>query len=113
MRHRNLTECVLSVASVGVLTEIDTVVQISRCSFDIHVADIVGTIMVAGSLVMLRPHGTIDIQYLINTIKQKQISFLHSVPTMLNALLNFLLHKQGQETLGTLRSICSIGECFI
>ncbi|CAF4439736.1 unnamed protein product, partial [Adineta steineri] len=36
----------------------------TRCSFDIHVQEILGTLLVGGTLIMLHPGGTIDFDYL-------------------------------------------------
>ena len=33
----------------------DTIVQMASCSFDVHVQDILGTLMVGGTLIMLHP----------------------------------------------------------
>ncbi|CAF3842764.1 unnamed protein product, partial [Adineta steineri] len=44
--------------------EYDTVAQMTRCSFDIHVQEILGTLLVGGTLIMLHPGGTIDFDYL-------------------------------------------------
>ncbi|CAF4473575.1 unnamed protein product, partial [Adineta steineri] len=36
----------------------------TRCSFDIHVQEILGTLMNGATLVMLHPRGTLDFEYL-------------------------------------------------
>ena len=110
MRHRNFMNCLYSFIRIGIFSEADTVLQMSRCSFDLHFGDIIGTIAVGASIVMLHPDGTIDSEYIVNTMKKKEISYLLSVPTILNALLEFSLQREDQVTMRTLRSLCSIGE---
>ena len=57
----------------------DTVVQMSRCSFDIHIQDIMGTLLAGATVVMLHPRGNMDFEYLVKTMKSKQISCI-SIP---------------------------------
>ncbi|CAF4447973.1 unnamed protein product, partial [Rotaria sp. Silwood2] len=66
IRHQNFIEAIRSISEVGILSEEDTVVQMTPCSFDGHLEDIVGTLIVGGTLVMLRPHGHMDFEYLSN-----------------------------------------------
>ena len=48
-----------SLVRIDTFNKHDTVVQMTRCSFDIHVQEILGTLMGGASLVMLHPRGTI------------------------------------------------------
>ena len=50
----------------------------ARCTFDIHVQEILGTLMIGATLVMLRPRGNIDFDYLYAVLEQKQISYMHT-----------------------------------
>ena len=68
---------------INTFSEYDTAIQISRCSFDIHVQEILGTLMNGGSLVMLHPSGTIDFEYLSKVLDKKQITSMNSVPSLL------------------------------
>ena len=53
-----------SLIYIGTFNEKDTVIQMARCSFDTHVQDILGTLMIGATLIMLHPEGTIDFDYL-------------------------------------------------
>ncbi len=90
--------------------EKDTVVQMARCSFDIHVEDIVGTLMAGATLVMLHPRGNIDFDYLSQVLQQKQISYMHSVPSLLHTFFIFLRETNNLSTIKSLRTICSSGK---
>ena len=47
-----------SLIHIDTFTKNDTIVQMARCSFDVHVQDILGTLMIGATLIMLRPEGT-------------------------------------------------------
>ena len=84
----------------------------SRCSFDIHVQDIIGSLVVGATLIMLHPNGILDFEYLAQICKEKQITYMHSVPTLLNKFWKFL-HSCGKTFhVNSLRSLCSIGRFF-
>ncbi|CAF1052208.1 unnamed protein product [Adineta steineri] len=64
VRHKNFIDCVHSLIYINSFNKDDTIVQMTRCSFDIHVQEILGTLLVGGTLIMLHPGGTIDFDYL-------------------------------------------------
>jgi non-ribosomal peptide synthetase component F len=86
------------------------IVQMARCSFDIHVEDIMGTLMAGATLVMLHPKGNIDFHYLSSVLKQKQISFMHTVPSLLHSFFIFLKVTNDFDAIKCLRTLCSGGE---
>jgi non-ribosomal peptide synthetase component F len=88
----------------------DTIVQMARCSFDIHVEDIMGTLMIGATLVMLHPRGNIDFDYLSQVLKHKQISYIHSVPSLLHSFFIFLKEINNFDAIKCLRTVCSSGE---
>ncbi|CAF1557399.1 unnamed protein product, partial [Adineta steineri] len=65
VRHKNFIDCIHSLAYINSFNKDDTVVQMTRCSFDIHVQEIFGTLLIGGTLIMLHPGGTIDFNLLI------------------------------------------------
>jgi non-ribosomal peptide synthetase component F len=87
----------------------DTVVQIARCSFDVHVQDIVGTLTIGATLVMLHPGGIIDFDYLVHIIKEKDITCITTVPTILYNFFTFLKQINYHNSMKYLRSVCSGG----
>ena len=84
--------------------------QISRCSFDIHVADIVGGLIVGTSLVMIKPNSLVNLDYLLDLLVSKQITFIHGVPSLLTVMLKQLRRVASQRIGHHLRTLCSIGE---
>ncbi len=102
--------CIQSLVRVGVFGEKDTVVQMSQCSFDIHVGDIIGTVVAGALLTMLHPDGNSDCEYLMETLRRKQITHMTTVPSLLRALFYCLEINKDAHCLDYLRSVCSGGE---
>ncbi len=82
----------------------------SRCSFDIHVQEILGTLMSGATLVMLHPRGTIDFEYLAKVLREKQITYMHTVPSILYNFFTFVQECENREVLKYLRSLVSSGK---
>ncbi|CAF1459749.1 unnamed protein product [Adineta steineri] len=66
VRHKNFIQCMHSLTYINSFNRDDTVVQMTRCSFDIHVQEILGTLLVGSTLIMLHSGGTIDFKPLSN-----------------------------------------------
>jgi non-ribosomal peptide synthetase component F len=99
-----------SLIDTDTFNEKDTIVQMARCSFDIHVEDIIGTLMAGAALIMLHPRGNIDFDYLSQVLKQKQISYMHTVPSLLHSFFLFLKETNNVDTIKSLRTLCSSGK---
>ncbi|CAF1073106.1 unnamed protein product [Adineta steineri] len=110
LRHRNFTEFMHSFVNVDVVTKSDTIIQMARCSFDNHLLSLVGTLVIGSTLVMLRPEGNMDLEYLTSVLDQKQITVMHAVPSLLNSLFEFLKIRKRTSAVKYLRSLCSGGE---
>ena len=95
---------------INIFNKNDTVVQMARCSFDIHVQEILGILMTGATLVMLHPEGTIHFDYLSQVLNNKQISYMHTVPSLIHSFFTFLKECNNRNALKYLRSLCSIGE---
>jgi non-ribosomal peptide synthetase component F len=109
VRHRNFTQCMYSLIYIGTFNEKDTVIQMAQCSFDIHVQEILGTLMIGAILIMLHPKGNIDFNYLYTILQQKQISYMHTVPSLLHSFFIFLKETNKNDTLKCLQTLCSSG----
>ncbi|CAF3936811.1 unnamed protein product [Adineta steineri] len=113
VRHKNFIDCMHSLVYINSFNKHDTVVQMTRCSFDIHVQEILGTLLVGGTLIMLHPGGTIDFDYLSEVLQNKQITYLHTVPSFLQSFFIFIEQNKNINAVKHLRSLCSIGEAFV
>ncbi|CAF3947469.1 unnamed protein product, partial [Adineta steineri] len=110
VRHRNFSEFMCSLIYDDVVNEKDTILQIARCSFDVHVQDILGTFMIGSSLIMLQPKGIMDFDYLANVMNEKNITSITTVPTIIYNFFTFLQQLNHLHVLECLRSVCSGGE---
>ncbi|CAF1524215.1 unnamed protein product, partial [Adineta steineri] len=110
LRHRNFTEFMHSFVNIDVVTKSDIVIQMARCSFDNHLLSLVGTLFIGSTLVMLRPEGNMDLEYLARVLDQKQITVMHAVPSLLNSFFEFLSISKRTSAVKCLRSLCSGGE---
>jgi non-ribosomal peptide synthetase component F len=98
-----------SLVYLNIFNENDTVIQMSQCSFDIHVQEILGAVISGATLVMLHPRGTIDFEYLSEVIDKKQVTYMHTVPSLLHSFFTFVEHRNNKDTMKYLRSLCSSG----
>ncbi len=94
---------------IGTCGKNDTIVQMAECSFDDHVGDILGTMVIGATLIMLRPRGLLDLQYLTQVLEKKQITCMTSVPSLFHSLFHFLEDWNRQNTLKYMRSVSSGG----
>ena len=81
----------------------------ARCSFDIHVQEILGTLVIGATIVMLHPGGLLDFDYLASVLYNKKVTYMHTVPSFLQSFIAFVGEHRKQRVLGYLRSLCSSG----
>ena len=110
MRHSNFAECMNSLIYINTFTKNDILIQMARCSFDIHVQEILGSLMIGATLIILHPGGTVDFDYLSEVLDKKEITYMHTVPSLLYSFFSFLQNSNNLYTLRHLRSLCSIGK---
>src|SRR5262249_53510354 len=82
----------------------DVVLQKTPFSFDVSVWEFFWPLLTGARLVMARPDGHNDAVYLGEVIRQKSVTTLHFVPSMLHI---FMEHKGGAECFGVARVMCS------
>jgi hypothetical protein len=69
-----------------------------------------GTLMARATLVMLHPNGNLDFDYLSLILKQKQISYMHTVPNLLHNFFIFLKETNDFDAVKCLQTLCSSGK---
>ncbi|CAF1391505.1 unnamed protein product [Adineta steineri] len=113
IRHRNLTACIDSLVYINLFSNKDTMIQMASCSYDVHVQEIIGALTVGAGIIMLHPEGNMDIEYVINVLNKKEISYLQSVPAYINNMLEYV-EKNNSSSLSTLRTLdIGGGELFV
>ncbi|MBW4510719.1 MAG: amino acid adenylation domain-containing protein [Scytonematopsis contorta HA4267-MV1] len=90
------------------LTTSDAVLQKTTFSFDVSVWEFFWTLITGARLVIAKPEGHKDGEYLVNLIAQENITTLHFVPSMLQAFLE----TQGVEKLKSLKRVICSGEAL-
>ncbi len=95
---------------MDIFNENHTILQMGRCSFDIHVQEILGTLMIGGTVVMLRPRGNMDFDYLSATLIEKQISFIYTVPSLFQSIFTYLEETKNTDVVKYSRSVCTGGK---
>ncbi|CAF4425170.1 unnamed protein product, partial [Didymodactylos carnosus] len=108
--HNNFISYVHSAKHVSLINDMHVFLQISSCSFDIHVEDLLASLMLGASLVMLK---TLDIDYLSSTVERHQVTRMHTVPTITSLLCDYLEETNSFQRLKTIQCFCSIGEAIV
>ncbi|CAF1367762.1 unnamed protein product [Adineta steineri] len=110
VRHRNFVQCIYSLMYIDSFTNNDTVIQMARCSFDNHIQEIIGSLIIGAAIIMLRPRGTVELNYVAEIMRNKQVTYMHSVPSLLRNLFTFLKQNNYLHFIKYLRSLCTVGE---
>ena len=86
------------------LTAGDTVLQKTPFSFDVSVWEFFWPLFTGARLIMARPGGHKDPEYLCQIIAAERVTTLHFVPSMLDV---FLAHGDVSQAAGLVRVMCS------
>ncbi|WP_405047902.1 amino acid adenylation domain-containing protein [Rheinheimera soli] len=89
-------------------TATDRILQKTPYSFDVSVWEFIWPLHVGAALVLARPGGHKDPGYLVEFIRERQISKLHFVPSMLSSLMA----QQSLAGCGSLRQVFCSGEAL-
>ncbi|WP_275436701.1 non-ribosomal peptide synthetase [Vibrio sp. Of14-4] len=107
--HKALVNRILWMQQEFALDETDKVLQKTPFSFDVSVWEFFWPLMVGAELVIARPEGHKDVDYLLNVIEQSQITTLHFVPPM---LAMFMFDGRYQTQSSSLRRVFASGEAL-
>jgi len=102
--HRGICNRLLWMQDEYKLNSSDRVLQKTPFSFDVSVWEFFWPLFSGASLVVARPGGHRDPEYLAETIRQRDITTLHFVPSMLQV---FLQTQKSAECNSLRRVICS------
>jgi amino acid adenylation domain-containing protein len=105
--HRGIVNRLLWMQEQYQLTSGDRVLQKTPYSFDVSVWEFFWPLLAGASLVMARPEGHRDRDYLVQLIEREQITVLHFVPSMLEA---FLEAAEVERGCGSVRQVICSGE---
>ncbi len=102
--HQGLCNRLLWMQDAYRLTSSDRVLQKTPFSFDVSVWEFFWPLLTGASLVVAKPGGHQDAEYLVELISQQQITTLHFVPSMLQV---FLEEQEHRKCKSIKRVICS------
>ncbi len=102
--HRGICNRLLWMQDEYKLTDTDRILQKTPFSFDVSVWEFFWPLLFGARLVVAKPGGHKDSDYLVNLIVEQEITTLHFVPSMLQA---FLLNENVESCQSLKRVICS------
>ena len=100
----------MSFKHLAILSNIDVVIQMAQCSFDVHVKECLGTLMLGGSLVLLHAEDHVDLDYLSRTLHEHTVTFFSIVPSLMIVLCDYLISSDQCYRLGSVRSLGFLGK---
>ncbi|CAF1259371.1 unnamed protein product [Adineta steineri] len=96
---------------IDALRTTDRAIQLSSCTWDIHIHEVVGTPLVGGTVILLRSEqGNRNMDYLSQIIEIHQATYVCIVPTLQVLLFDIVEAQKAYFRLNTLRLIWSVGE---
>ncbi|HEX5084319.1 MAG TPA: amino acid adenylation domain-containing protein [Blastocatellia bacterium] len=106
--HGAIRNRLLWMQEIYQLNESDRVLQKTPYSFDVSVWEFFWPLMFGAQLVMARPGGHLDSRYLAEVIREKEVTVLHFVPSMLSVFIE----EEGVAECRSVRQIISSGEAL-
>ena len=99
--HKNLLSYLRSSnLMLNLFRSTDVKIQLVSCTFDAHVEEIFSSLVSGGQLVLVKPNGNLDLDYLTHLINSNQITSISVVPSLINQLSYYLnLHNCRLNTL--------------
>lgn len=85
--HRAIVNRLFWAQNASPLTPDDRILQTASFSFDISIWELVGPLLTGARVVLLRPNGLLDSNYLIRQLIEEQITVFHAVPSLLQVLV--------------------------
>jgi acyl-coenzyme A synthetase/AMP-(fatty) acid ligase len=110
--HKSLLASVIAFAQwdLGIYTIHGQVLQVASCSWILHVTEILLSLVVGSTLVLLKPGGNLDMDYFSRTLFHQQVTTLIIGSALIRALTNYLKMSRRLETFKFLRNICMTGD---
>ena len=106
--HQGIVNRLLWMQEVYQLNETDHILQKTPYSFDVSVWEFFWPLMTGSRMVIAKPEGHKNPDYLMEIIQQKAITTLHFVPSM----LGLFLEADGVEDCTSIRRVICSGEAL-
>src|SRR5262245_592810 len=98
-----------SLVHIGIFNKNDIMFQMASCTFDAHVLEVIGALIFSAVVVMLHPDGNMNLMYLAQTLQNKQITYMLSVPTLITQLCD-IIENSDVSSFATIRTLCYVGK---
>ena len=102
--HMGIVNRLLWLQQTYPLTSEDRLMQKTPYSFDVSVPEFFGPLLVGATIVVARPEGHRDADYVADLIQSERVTVLHFVPSMLRL---FLERPRGEQCATVRRVYCS------
>lgn len=102
--HKGIVNRLLWMQDTYKLDNNDRILQKTPYSFDVSVWEFFWPLISGAKLIIAKPNGHQDVEYLINVIKEEKISVIHFVPSMLQL---FLSNPRVEQCKNLRKVICS------
>jgi non-ribosomal peptide synthetase component F len=108
--HDNFAYYIASMCHEKYILANDIILQISQDTFDAHLQEILGAVLVGGTCILLRSSSGahLNTAYLTQTMYQHQVTFTNLVPSLAIALIDYLSRLE-QRFSPSLRLVISTG----
>jgi non-ribosomal peptide synthetase component F len=94
----------------NIIQETDVVLHHTPVTFNVHLLEIIGTLITGGQVILLHPNGNLNMNFFSQTISCQQVTYLNIVPSLLTILIDYLRVTNNRECLKKLRSISLEGK---
>ncbi|CAF3957793.1 unnamed protein product, partial [Rotaria magnacalcarata] len=87
MSHVNFINAIAGIEHENIINKNEIILQRTPVTFDMHLQDIVGSLMIGACLVVIPPGRDRDLEYISNALEKYQVTCLSTVPTVFSALV--------------------------
>lgn len=108
VEHVNICNRLNWIKDIVKIDEVDVYLQKTPYTFDVSVPEFFWPLQTGGKIVMARPEGHKNPNYLVETIQKYNITTLHFVPSMMSVFLE----EKGLEDCNSLRRVFTSGEAI-
>ena len=106
--HRGICNRLLWMQGEYKLNAEDTILQKTPASFDVSVWEFFWPLITGAKMVLAKPRGHLDSNYLCDLIESQKVTVMHFVPSMLRVFLQ----EPGLQRCGSLRDVICSGEAL-
>ncbi len=92
------------------IQSVDIVLHHTPVTFDIHLSEIMATLITGGQVTLLHPNGNLNMNHFSKTISHQQVTCLNIAPSLLTMLIDHLCNIVDKDCLKTLRCVLFHGK---